>query len=146
MKKYQSQAEIFIKQLDFLTSAGYEGPQVTIEHSDAAGDSLSLSYSCSKAGRILEISYSSPDAKRPGVIVVVISNSQDDDFFLEDWLQANPHAGEISWSTTEGTSSNEEHFISKFCRDFRSVCEKGFLPVITGEVWPEIDFDWGSTR
>ncbi|MEQ6340892.1 MAG: hypothetical protein M3A44_04370 [Gammaproteobacteria bacterium] len=143
---YSNALTVFDVGLHFMQGLGFKGPQVCMETSKLAGDSLLLTYDSETAGRQVEVSYLRAQRGRPAAIVVFIVANSGKRFSVEDWLAVNGKANAIEFSTLNNPGLSESLFIERFCHDFMEICDQKLRDILTGTVWQDVPIDWKGYR
>lgn len=147
MNQHAFAAEHLKEGLGFLKTLGFAGPETQIEKSALLGEVLCLKFSSTRYDRLLTIRHSPGDEKAASVLTVLVSRPSTQGSFLLDHWAKQYHAVKALIGQAHIRSSDEEiAFVRAFCRDLESLCKGEFNAILTGAVWPSVEYDWGGYK
>lgn len=147
MNQHLPPSEHLKKGLGFLKTLGFSGPDAEIEKSALLGEVLCLKFSSTRYDRLLAIRHSPGDDQAASALNVLVSRpSTQDSFLLDHWAKQYGAAQTLIGQAQIKSSDDEVSFVRAFCRELESLCKGEFNAILTGKVWPSVEYDWGGYK
>ena len=136
--------EVLAEGMEFLLRLGFVGPTIAVLDEPAAfewTDKLTYTSELAKrAVRIVTVRF--PDGD--WTVVPLIKAEDDRRLDLVTWMEHKGINSPLRFMSAKGEEPTT--FLRAFCIDFEGICEGPLKPILLGEDWVDLPFDWGGHR
>ena len=143
---YPQEIQILEEGISFLRTMGYHSPVSAVKDAGLASEYLEITCLSESGSRSININYAKMSDQKEAYVGLFILHHEDTEvankiFALSHWLKLNPDAGEI-----QTTGDDAQKLLINFCATARSILTDPLRPVIIGESWVDIPFDWNGYK
>jgi len=129
-----------------LRSLGYNLLPARSEQSALLGEQWIFRLECPELRRALDIYFSYGSKGVDMMASAFVVALEDGHFGVDDYLRAHDRPDLLEKICSSARPNEQEFYIQNYLSELESICCSVLLPILSGEYWEAVDFDWRGYR